>query len=286
MAENKLTVLRDLVRARRAGPAASRQRGQDRLAELVSYARVHSPYYRRLYRGPPDRITDPALLPVTDKKQLMTHFDDWSTDREVTLADARAFVGDPGLVGRRFLGRYTVTGTSGTTGTPGVFLVDDHAMTVNVMLTLRMMTRWLGFTGLTRAVLRGGRMAMVVATGGHFLVSVGVERVKGNPLGRHVSIVPLVFNTLVDGTPGIELFQVEQTSPATLVVRLRPLANISVDPLWTDLLSRFDTLLSEHGLPDVRGVRSPEPPQQAAGGKIRPIIPLTAADLAPARDGE
>ncbi len=39
------------------------------------------PYYKELYQGLPDRIEDPKLLPVTDKKKLMARFDDWATDR-------------------------------------------------------------------------------------------------------------------------------------------------------------------------------------------------------------
>ena len=73
---------------------------------MVTHARANSPYYRGLYRGLPERVEDPALLPPTSKKALMARFDDWATDRGVTSERARAFVEDPDLVGERFLGRY------------------------------------------------------------------------------------------------------------------------------------------------------------------------------------
>ena len=42
-----------------------------RLAEMVAHARTHSAFYRELYRYLPERVEDPALLPVTTKKELM-----------------------------------------------------------------------------------------------------------------------------------------------------------------------------------------------------------------------
>lgn len=95
----------------------------ERLNEIVAFARANSPYYRDLYRDLPARVEDSRLLPVTDKKQLVARFDDWVTDREVTLEKVRAFIAKPELVGENFLGKYLVGTTSGTTGTPGIFLV-------------------------------------------------------------------------------------------------------------------------------------------------------------------
>src|SRR5690606_32170078 len=109
-------------------------------------ARAHSLYYREHYRTLPERVTDPTLLPVTSKAELMPRFDDWVTDPAVTLAAVRAFVEDPALIGEKFLGRYTVTTTSGTTGTPGLFLADQRALAVTTALSARMLGSWLTAT--------------------------------------------------------------------------------------------------------------------------------------------
>ena len=57
------------------------------------------------------------------KAMLMDHFDDLVTDRAVHLEDVKAYVanrrGD-----ERFLGRYWVNATSGSSGHPGLFLVN------------------------------------------------------------------------------------------------------------------------------------------------------------------
>ena len=82
----------DARRARRKDPEALRRRQRERLAELVAFAREHSAYYRRLYQGLPGRVEDVTSLPVTDKRQLMAHFDEVATDPAVTLAAVQEFV--------------------------------------------------------------------------------------------------------------------------------------------------------------------------------------------------
>jgi phenylacetate-CoA ligase len=90
-----LRVWWDTRQAHRHGPEAIRARHRERLAELVGFAREHSAYYRRLYQGLPGRIEDVTVLPVTDKAELMAHFDEVSTDPAVTREVVEAFVADP-----------------------------------------------------------------------------------------------------------------------------------------------------------------------------------------------
>lgn len=108
-------LLLDTRRAKKQGPVALAQRQRARLAEMVAFARAHSPYYRELYRDLSERTDDLTLLPITRKTELMARFDDWVTDSEVTVEKVRALVDDPDRIGERFLGRYIVATTSGTT---------------------------------------------------------------------------------------------------------------------------------------------------------------------------
>ena len=459
MSEGPLWVLRDARGARKGGQEAIARRQRARLAEMVAHAREGSPYYRELYRGLPERVEDAALLPPTSKKALMARFDDWATDRDVTIERARAFVGDPGLVGERFLGRYTVATTSGTTGARGIFVMDDRSMRVAGALATRMLGAWLGVGDVFRIVARGGRTAMVMATGGHFASAVAAARLRrregplaslraraigvfpvqtpmpelvaslnrfrpavvapyastaallaaeqeagrlridpvllalaaeglpagereriaaafgarvgdsyaatecpflsygcargwyhvnadwvivepvdaghrpvppgepsrtilisnlanraqpilrydlgdgvlvrpdpcpcGDPLpavrvqgrdadvlvfpddrGKSVAVPPLAFGTLLDSTPGVELFQVAQTAPATLRVRLRAAAGADPGRVWRAVRDGIDRLLASHGLGHVAVERATEPPQQSPGGKYRTVVPL------------
>ena len=129
-----LRLLLDARRARTGGPEAILRRQRTRLAEMVAFARMHSPYYGELYRELPDRVEDPTVLPVTSKKALMPRFDDWVTDRAVRLGEVRTFVNQPDLIGEYFRDKYTVLTTSGTTGTPGVFVLDDRTFRVTGVL--------------------------------------------------------------------------------------------------------------------------------------------------------
>ena len=185
-------LLLDARRARKDGLPAIQQRQRARLAEMVAHARARSPYYRELYEELPDRVEDATVLPVTDKKTLMSRFDEWMTDSEVTIAKTRAFVEDPDLIGERFLGKYTVAATSGTTGTRGIFLMDDGSLAVTNALVFRMMSDWLAASDVGRIVAGGGRMAMVCATGGHFAEIVAATRLrKGSRLrAKAIQVIP------------------------------------------------------------------------------------------------
>jgi phenylacetate-coenzyme A ligase PaaK-like adenylate-forming protein len=176
MTESMWRLWLDARRAAREGLAGFDRRQRDRLADLVAYARAHSPYYRELYRELPAWVTDPALLPVTDKGKLTDRFDDWATDRAVTAERVRSFVDNPELVGRPFLGRYLVATTSGTSGRRGMFVHDDRQHNVETAVGSRAPASVLTAGGLLHLVLRGGRFASLVATGGHFMGYAGYVR--------------------------------------------------------------------------------------------------------------
>lgn len=168
MPPHTLRLLLDARAARRGDAEGLARRQRDQLADMVVHARTASPYCRRHYQGLPATITDPQLLPITTKAELMAHFDEWVTDPAVTLADVEAFVADPALIGHQLAGRYTVATTSGTTGVRGLFLVDSTSMAVTSAMAVRMLTDWLSAADLARLLTRGGRLAIVAATGGHF----------------------------------------------------------------------------------------------------------------------
>lgn len=163
-----LPLLRDLRRAKREGITGIERRQQARLAELVAYAREHSPYFRKAYLDLPERVMDVTLLPVTSKRTLMPQFDEWVTDPGVSLERVRAFVDDPHRVGEKFDGKYRIGTSSGSSGFRGIFLLDQRSTTVTSAVTLRAFGGWLGRADAIRCLAGGGRVAMVIATGGHY----------------------------------------------------------------------------------------------------------------------
>ncbi|MEU4360346.1 phenylacetate--CoA ligase family protein [Promicromonospora sp. NPDC023987] len=453
--ERRFWLLRDARTARKQGKDAIARRQRDRLADLVTFARARSPYYRQHYRGLPGRVTDPTLLPVTSKAELMPRFDDWITDPSVTLAAVRAFVQDPALIGEKFLDRYTVSTTSGTTGTPGIFLTDQRLLAVTAAIGARTLSSWLTATDVARIVARGGRTAMVIATGGHFASTTAAAALRKNRLRRNrigvfavdtpvpelvealnvfrpalltpyasmgallateqeagrlhidpalvvlsaeglptgeydriatafgakvrhsyaanecpflsqscaqgwlhlnsdwailepvdadhqpvppgqrshtalltnlanrtqpilrydlgdavllrpdpcpcgdplpalqaqgraadlltfpgrssqpVTIAPLAIGLALERLPGVELFQIVQTAPASLSIRLSPATGADTEQVWQAVHTELTRLLTDHRLDHVTITRADEPPQQTTGGKYRTVIPLT-----------
>lgn len=168
---------------RRGGPAAVAAASRSRFAALAAHARGRSPFYRDAYRGLPDRPLAPADVPVVTRRALMARFDDWVTSSEITRRGIEAFLADRARIGERYLDRYVVWKSSGTTGEPGIYVQDADALTTfDALMTvhadpLRFATRhaWPVFPG-------DGRAALVVATGDHFASIASWRRLcRGNP---------------------------------------------------------------------------------------------------------
>ncbi|MDG4810838.1 phenylacetate--CoA ligase family protein [Micromonospora sp. WMMD1120] len=169
MAESLMSVVWDLRRVRRGGPELVAERQRTRLADLLTRTRAGSPYYRELYRDLPDRVDDLTSLPVTTKAELMGRYDDWATDRAVSLDEVRAFVADTDRIGTLYRDRYQVVTTSGTSGLRGVFVQDDRTYAVLSGITVaRASGSWLGGRDYLTMLLRGNKVAAIWAVGGHF----------------------------------------------------------------------------------------------------------------------
>ena len=119
------------------------------LRSLRDYAYAHSPFYGRFHQG----LFDAPLqeLPVLTKAMLMEHFDELVTDRAIRLEEVKAYLSH--LSGdERFLGRYWVNATSGSSGHPGLFLF-NRAEWIMVLTSFARAREWAGMkVDLTRRV--------------------------------------------------------------------------------------------------------------------------------------
>ena len=75
-------------------PAQRQALQQQRLRKLVTYVREHSPYFAQHYAGLPENFKL-ADLPHTEKPTLLEHYNDWVTDRTLTLTDVLEYVHRP-----------------------------------------------------------------------------------------------------------------------------------------------------------------------------------------------
>ena len=143
-----------------------------RLRELVAYAREHSPYYARLYADVPEDFSL-SDLPATNKRVLMEHWDDWVTDRSVTLEQVNGFMEDKDNIGRKWQGKYMVLTTSGSTGNPLVMLCDDTVN--NVMAAISAMRSYARKEDLIAFIPKGGKSMGVFADGGFYLANSSIR---------------------------------------------------------------------------------------------------------------
>jgi len=146
-----------------------------RLASLLAAARASPLYRERLPRtaGSDDLH---AIEPV-GKAELMQRFDDWATDRAVTRSAVERFLETSHDLAEAFLGRYLVWTSSGTSGTPGIFVQDEGSLAAyEVLDALRLRSPASLSTLPLTAWGAGQRFAFVSATGGRFAGAVAIAR--------------------------------------------------------------------------------------------------------------
>ncbi len=104
------------------------------LAKLREFAYTHAPFYREFHHGLMDRPLQE--LPVLTKAIMMEHFDEIVTDPKIRLTEVQAHV--PALDDDApFLDTYWVMATSGSTGSPGIFLFAASEWAVTLVSFLR-----------------------------------------------------------------------------------------------------------------------------------------------------
>jgi phenylacetate-CoA ligase len=189
---NRLAILGWAIDSRLAlagGRPALEQRARLRQQAIVHWARVASPVYRELYRGLPPVLEHLTDLPPVTKPQLMARFDDWLTDPAVTLAALQPWLRDQTTIGSLYRGTYLVFTTSGTTGEPAVLVQDHAALNLYLASRVRMDPVILDRAVLARLVRGRGRMAALLATGGHYGgVAMAEWARRRHPLGRNLQI--------------------------------------------------------------------------------------------------
>ncbi len=168
---------------RASGPEAVAAALRQRFNALVRFARHQSPYYRRAYQALPDRDLDPCKLPVVTKRTLMANFADWVTDRAINLSAVNEFLADREHIGERYLDRYVVWKSSGSTGEPGIYVQDADALaTFDALMAVHLDPTRFASRHSWDLLARGGRAALVAATGDHFASIASWQRVcQGSP---------------------------------------------------------------------------------------------------------
>lgn len=151
---------------------------QQRLAQLLAVARAGSRLYARRLKGLPDHPQALARLAPVGRHELMDHFDDWVTDPSLGLDALRAFTADANRIGEPFLGRYLIWESSGTSGSPGIFVQDARCLALYDALEAQRRDRSLAAGRWLDPWYLSERIAFVGATSGHFASHITVDRLR------------------------------------------------------------------------------------------------------------
>lgn len=178
---------------------------QKRLAELISYARQNSPYYREAYRELPENPRFEAL-PAVNKRELMPRWDEWVTDSAIKLSDIQKFMEDMDNIGRKYKGKYLVLTTSGSTGNPLVMLCDKT--TNNVMSGVSVCRAYARREDLKAFMKRGGKSIGVFADSGFYLSNSSIRsRLLSMPWKKRQMAISSALKPIKDIVAQLNEFQ-------------------------------------------------------------------------------
>ena len=153
-------------RANKTNESELKSLQEKRLKKIVKYAKQNSSYFNELYKDIEDnfKLED---LPVTNKIDMMNHFDNWITDRNINMKKIEEYTLNVDNVGRMIDNKYLIFKTSGSTGNPATILYDKQNIDVaSAVAAFRTSARKQDFDAFMK---NGKRTAGVFANYGFYL---------------------------------------------------------------------------------------------------------------------
>jgi phenylacetate-CoA ligase len=230
--------------SREHGPRAELARHQQqRLEAVVRHAATHSPFYRRHFAETGTLDDGPVQLrrlPVLDKSLLMEHFDELVCDPRLRRDELLDWVGRM-TRDQLYLNRYRVMLTSGSSGSPGLFIYDAIGWR-SIGSGLARSTTWSGL----RPTLPRQRMAFVGAAGPSHIgrqaatLGSGLHRVLALPitlpLPRLVEALNQFQPTYLQAYPSAAMWLVDEQHAGRL--RVSPRILVTYAELRTPEMTR------------------------------------------------
>ena len=192
------------------------------LRRLIQKARKNSPYFNKLYAHLPDtNLIKLNELPVTSKVDLMGEFDNWLTDRSLTLAQAREHMDSMDNLGVP-IGQYAVFRTSGSSGEPAVVVLPSSVLEFVFGLSLARLSKQLI---MTEKIQKGGANLNITGGNGHF-AGVGIDKLMQHVaprLAKNLTSIPAEqpIETTVKQLNGIGQIASITTYPSMLEILTR-----------------------------------------------------------------
>lgn len=191
---------------------------EKKLRRVLKTAYEKSPYYRRAFEeagidGESLMELPLSAFPVMDKDVLMQHFEEIVTVSDLTQEGLRQFDADGRDSKGKYLGKYHVVHSSGSTGIPRYFVYDDKAWGQMLLGIIRGALWDMSMPQILRLLSGGLRILYIAATdgryGGAMAVGDGIDSVGAKqlfldiktPLSQWISSIRAFGPNLVIGYP-------------------------------------------------------------------------------------
>lgn len=200
---NLLTKINLVKKAENLAPADIEQLNNNRFKRLLKHVLANSPFYKKYYGQHGITITNCEKarlldLPTIDKNLMMENYDDFICDTALKQQQLEEFIADPSNRGKKYLGRYQVIHTSGSTGRVGIFVYGSNDWN---------MLKALAVTRITKAKInpfKKDRISFIGATGGMYA---GISMASDAPKLIY-DFLPLSINSPLDEiTAKVNAFQ-------------------------------------------------------------------------------
>ena len=210
-----------------------------RFRQFLPYVMEHSPFYRKKYRGIDPGTCSLTDLPPTNKMELMAHFDNVVTDREIHRDDVEHWVDNPENATKLFLGRYPVCHTSGSQGQ--AMLIIQSPLTLELLFAFQMIrgnvSYQLGPLEAIRRALNPGRIAVIALKRGFYPSASAWEHMPPS-VGNFVRV-----ERLAPTDPDL-IAKLNDYRPTVLVAYASVLENLLLDAPRLDLAPDLRQIVS------------------------------------------
>lgn len=173
---NYIKTLMDLYKLKkhtRLNPEQIHKFQNEKLKKLLHHAWEHSNYYRRTFEkaGITEEELDTLPLscfPTISKRELLEHFNELVTDRELMQEELRAFDEQAEVNRKPYKGKYHVVHSSGSTGKPGYFVYDENAWNHMLLGIIRAALWDMSMWEIIGLLLKRPRIVYIAATSGRY----------------------------------------------------------------------------------------------------------------------
>jgi phenylacetate-CoA ligase len=140
-----------------------------RLEHLVAHARAKSNFWRDKLASVKEGSFELADLPISNKTELMEHFDEAVTVNDLRRDEVEGFLEDESNLGRFFRGKYALSRTSGTQGRPLVIVqAKDNIELLFGLQVSRGNQHSIGLSDAVKHFVRPARLAAVIFKPGFY----------------------------------------------------------------------------------------------------------------------